>query len=427
MSANTVVIAYTQNFVTIPFGESLETVLTLDSFMSQWAASVATSYGAGLTRDPVLEAMDIARSRCTAIATPDCFSRNDIAQGWGMVVAEALAQEGVTIRAVPDNQQQPPTVTPYPTPVPPSSGTPTPATSPASQPASQPASSPGTYVPTPRLNPALALPGGALGGPVTFGISIVTSIVSALFGGLFGGGDTAKVAASLESLRTAVSQTVDKLYRFSWTIAYALGKLLSALHTIWTTFLDALWSLVKNIVQAVWKLMSEVLPKIVQTIRQLRTLLDEIYRKYIRPVMNWIQIARRYLAILKAFHVPFADKLDAFLVKIQGKIIGPYLYVLRQLNGVGNWVNLIVTTQATIQRPVFLRTAWANKGALTNLWYDSQMDPAARPGFPSGIPLSPIQTQQQATAMVQLYASPGGAESAPEFQAAIAQLRGQIG
>lgn len=269
-------------------------------------------------------------------------------------------------------------------------------------------------------------PVGAAGGPITFGISLVTSILGSLFGGLFGGPDVGKLAQAVNDLRSALASTADQLKRFSWSVAFGLGKLFSAFHDIWSTFFDGLWGLVKNLARALWKVMGEILPKLIDVVRKVRTLIDTIYTKYVRPILNHIQLIRRYLAILRALHVPFAAKLDGYLVKVEGKIIGPFLYVLRTLNGFGGWFNVILTTRGTIQRAVFVRSLWENQGAAVNLWWASQLAGGSG-GAVVTTPGAGSVTQAAAIADVQVYAQTGGGQLAIDLAPAIAETQAAAG
>jgi hypothetical protein len=123
---------------------------------------------------------------------------------------------------------------------------------------------------------------------------------------------------------------------------------------------------------------STIIPKIINVLRNMRKYLDWIYKNLIRPMMNWIQKARRVLAIAKALHIPFAAKLDRILGQIQSHILGPFLMLVRWFNGYGYWLNAIVTNHYTLQKPLFIRTMTAYQGDWINMWWNAQT-PGARP------------------------------------------------
>lgn len=230
------------------------------------------------------------------------------------------------------------------------------------------------------------LPIGGIGGGLSFGVSLIADILGALFGGLFGGPSTSQINAALNQLRNSFSRAIDTVTRFAWTIATAFGKLLGMIHDLLVGFLDGLWELVKKLAGILTRVMKEVLPAIAKAIRITRQTLNDLYKNWIRPLLNYIQIVRRYLAILRLFHVKWAGKLDQVLTNIQGRIVGPFLYVLRTLNGIGNWVNVILTAGAILQRPVFINTMYAYQRDWINLWWQGQAQ-AGNAGA-SGAPLA---------------------------------------
>jgi len=249
--------------------------------------------------------------------------------------------------------------------------------------------------------------GGLIGGALTFGLSIIGSLLGSLFAGLFGGDPTRRLADALNTLARSVSQSLDLLKRFAWTIARAFGSLLATIQTWFVDFLQFVWAMLKDVAGIIGRLVKDILPAIAKAVRAARDAIGKVYNDYLRPALNWIQRARRYLAILRALHVPYADKIDQILVRIEGRLIGPFLYVLRTLNGIGSWVNVILTAGGVIQRPLFDRTIFQYQDDWVNLWWVAQATSASTAGAPpiAGTPAPP--TNAQAIADWDLYVSTG--------------------
>lgn len=235
------------------------------------------------------------------------------------------------------------------------------------------------------LSPGLGPLGGGPLAPIFFGVSIVSTILQALFGGIFGGSSTKALADAVTRLRTDFATAIDNVVRFAWKSVFALGTLLQLFHDVWISFFDKLWSYVKELGRLLKRLVDDVLPVVIKALRNARELLNTLYKRFIRPLMNYIQKVRKYLAILRALHVPFADKLDKVLARIEGKIIGPYLYVLRTLNGMGGWINVIVTAGGVIQRPLFIRTMYAFQADWVNMFWAGQTAGHVTPPAPSRV------------------------------------------
>lgn len=220
-------------------------------------------------------------------------------------------------------------------------------------------------------------------GAIIFGVIAVAQLVASIFG-LFTGGSGASTA-DLNKLRNDTAAALDTTYRFAWKSLFALGGLLKALDWIWSNVVKRLLSQFVQMVKQLYNLITRVITPMLNALHRIREILNELYDKYLRPLLNIIQKVRRYLQILRALHVPFADKLDGILSRVQAKIIGPYLWVLSTLNGYGRWINLIITAQATIQRPIFIRTMYAHQADWVNMFWSGQQSPSV------GSPPSPAK------------------------------------
>lgn len=256
---------------------------------------------------------------------------------------------------------------------------------------------------------------GAIGNAVSFGISIVTSLLGALFSGIFGGANVGALQNAVTQLRDQLSQVADTLKRFAWQALTALGQLLGMIRDLLANFLTLLWNFLKKLASTVWSLLQEALPKIIQALQKIRSLLLQWYVQYIRPILMYLQWIRRFLVILQLFHVKIAGQLDAWLVQLQGRILAPFLYVMQTLNGLGNWINVILTAGALIQRAVFINTMFAYQADWINMWWTGQAGapgPVGAPPTPTAGPPSQGQVTADFSAFVQADAGPYAADGA---------------
>jgi hypothetical protein len=413
-----------ENFITIPFGASMETVWTLESYLSQWAAGSIAEPASLQGQDPLAAAAAVAADRCAVIPTPDCANAAALAAQYGQQVANALAAQGYTApapaAAAPAVSAPATTIVVGPA-VTPSAGL-QPALAPAAplapSGAGQPAPGATAAAATGTLAPRFAVSGGdggdAAGGVLGTAVStaldyvpIIGPILGALFGSLFGGTDLSGLTKAVNQLAQETAQLGDDITRLAWHIANGLGALWRAIATIWDNFLDQLWSVMKSLWKLLWCLAATVIPKIIQIMKDLRKFLDWLYQNYIRKIMNYLQLARRWLQILKLLHIPFASKLDSIITQIQGALFTPFLYVLRWLNGYGAWYNVILTADLTLQRPVFIRTMYAYQADWINMFWTAQTG-AGQSGAQSlpGAAAAPVLPAQEQSDF-KLYATAG--------------------
>lgn len=243
--------------------------------------------------------------------------------------------------------------------------------------------------------------GATAGNPIIFGIEVVGIILGKILGGIFSGGgtDLSQIQGQIDGLKQDMSTAVAKLTRFAWTALNALGKLLQFVHDLFVGLLAAMWELLKKLAKVIddlihgllaqvvrmlaW-LWNTALPAVVHAIQVVRKVLNDFYVKYMRKALVWIQLARRYLQILRLFHIKWAAKLDADLGFIVSSILGPYLQVLRYLNNFASWVNIIVNAKLILQRPVFINTMYAYQKDWVNMFWASQ----GQWNFPSASPVA---------------------------------------
>jgi len=244
-------------------------------------------------------------------------------------------------------------------------------------------------------------------GWVVFGVSLAIDLLAGLFGGLFGGTDWTSVNNSLKQMRDTLSAVADATARFAWDVAVALGKLLQMLEQAFIGFFEYMWELIKRLWKYIEKIVSAVLPQLAQAITKTLEWLKKIYHDYLRPLLNWIQILRKYLVILRLMGLKIATKLDGILGKIQGRIFGPFLYVLQMLNQFSSWYNVLMAFDLTVQRPIFLRTMYKYQGDWINMFWQAQ---GAKLPAGGGVPpaVTPPANGQEITDFQQYVATGSG-------------------
>ena len=180
----------------------------------------------------------------------------------------------------------------------------------------------------------------------------------------------AAIQDAITALGNAIKAAFAMLSRLGGFILNALKSMLNGLlHTIIQVLQD-----IRNILK---KLATDVLLPLAKAIGSLRDKLLDLYRRFIRPMLIVLQDIRRVLNILAIFHVPFAQKLDAKLADLERRITAPFLLLLRYTNQVANWINLIITANYLLQKPVFLASLNAYKGESINLLANAMNTPAS--------------------------------------------------
>lgn len=209
--------------------------------------------------------------------------------------------------------------------------------------------------------------------------AIVDSSLSGLWATEVGAVDAA-LSALVGSLLLTLTGIGNALKAMWGALTKLAGLILALLSTLWNSIVKGIVAALKEIEQLLKDLVDDVLKPLVDAVQQMRKWLIDLYQNWIRPIILLIQRLRQILGILKLFHIGFATKLDNALADIQARITGPFLQLLGYVNGITNWINLIVTANYLLQKPIFLASLNAYKGEAINLQLNSMNQPLSAAG-----------------------------------------------
>jgi hypothetical protein len=238
----------------------------------------------------------------------------------------------------------------------------------------------------------------------------VSGVVNTALGGLWAATqqatDTAfsafdnEVNTALTSIGNALSAAWNGLAAFG-------GMILTLLGSLWKSILKGLIAAVQEIKKLLGDLMDNVITPALQGLAKARQWLMDFYRNWIRPVLLVLQWLRLMLTILRAFGVKFAGKLDTALTDIQSRITGPLFYLLTYVNGVANMINLIITANYLIQKPIWLWSFSAYAGESINLQMNAMNQPLSDAGKAAIAASGPPQPATQSISDFNVYLTAG--------------------
>lgn len=192
---------------------------------------------------------------------------------------------------------------------------------------------------------------GALG-------NLANAIGSAVDAGL------AAVVSGVQSALNAIGNALVSVWQF---LSRLIGQILKFLQGLLVDVIHGLVAAVNEIGKLLKDVIQNVLMPALHALQELRDYLVKIYQRFLRPLLIWLQDARKVLAILKAFHIGFATKLDNALADIQAKISAPLLYLMSWTNTIANYINLILDARLLFQRPLWLASFNAYAGSSLTL------------------------------------------------------------
>jgi len=107
----------------------------------------------------------------------------------------------------------------------------------------------------------------------------------------------------------------------------------------------------------------------------LRSELLGFYTKWVRPILDSIDIARKALRVFSALGLEWAQALDHQLAALQARIDAPFRFALAKLNEIINVVNRIVTADGLFQRLALVRSIERDVRYVVHAWHNSQSKP----------------------------------------------------
>jgi hypothetical protein len=216
--------------------------------------------------------------------------------------------------------------------------------------------------------------------PITFAFWFaVIAIASAIWKGFEVAG-----RVTLEILKWSVLQ----LWSFARTVAKAAKEigidLVKGARKTWDFFEDTYEHVIKpawNKFYAWYRRAREWLERVIgpvyKFLERLRGELRKLYDRWVRPILDSIDIARRVLGVLRSFGWDWVVRLDGYLTNLQERIDQPFRYALAKLNEVINLVNRVITFNGLIQRVALIRSIERDIRLVNRAFLNWRLNPAS--------------------------------------------------
>jgi hypothetical protein len=208
-------------------------------------------------------------------------------------------------------------------------------------------------------------------------------------------GVIAAAVAEIQKVLTDLGNALKAAYNILSRLA---GFILNLLKQLLDEVVKGILGVLQDLRNLLTDLYKDVLVPIVNGVLAIRKALLDVYQRFIRPMLIVLQNIRRVLSILAAFHIAFAQKLDSALADLEARITRPLFYLLTLVNGVANWVNLIITAGYLLQKSVFLNSLNAYIGESINLQLNAMTAPPDPAAIAAAQAANQVPTAAQAVA-----------------------------
>lgn len=171
------------------------------------------------------------------------------------------------------------------------------------------------------------------------------------------------------AFRTAMIFTARALRTGLWTLAKSSGKVLGLFRSLYTHVLRPALQWVSRKLVALERYLKQSFEPLFRQLRRAREFIDRIYKTWVRPILDVIDIVRAMNRVLRVFHIDLLQTLDAVLAQIERRIEQPFQWIYRRLVDIEEKLTWVVTGGGLFQRATLIRSLARDVRLTTNLWW----------------------------------------------------------
>lgn len=187
------------------------------------------------------------------------------------------------------------------------------------------------------------------------------------FGSFFGlGGVNDQLKLAVRWLKSRLFEIWEAVTRALQRLGLLAKVVASIFKRLWTDIIRPFIAGWVKWIQNVAALLKKWLDPIVRFIRAIRDNIMRIYERFVRPVLDAIDIARRVLRIAAALGLDWAKALEEKLTRVTEIITEPFLKIVAKLNEAIDWINRIITIDGLLQRFTLFRSLWMYRRIFVN-------------------------------------------------------------
>lgn len=177
------------------------------------------------------------------------------------------------------------------------------------------------------------------------------SLADALLGEL--GAAIGAILQFLADLVAAIARALNVLFAGQQSI---FGFSFAGLSDVWGGLKKILDHLLHDVILASLAKLYDFYKRILAWAKKLKAWLDKLHAlqkkyemAYFRKLIQILSRARKILTIFRFFHLKFAQRLDNWLATVEGRAARYQILLVKQLNLVTSWVNLIVDPRGALR------------------------------------------------------------------------------
>lgn len=164
------------------------------------------------------------------------------------------------------------------------------------------------------------------------------------------------LTAAVGWLVSSVGWIVGKLGDVVVSTGSIFSKTWDGLSGLWSNVVRPAIGWLSDIVSRFARWLQSFIQPLLDWARAVRDELLAIYRRFVAPILNALNIAKNILDLLAQIHIPFAAALDQYVAELEHWITEGYLKILGEVNKVLDTLNGLFTFDGLLQRFVLIRS-----------------------------------------------------------------------
>ena len=255
-----------------------------------------------------------------------------------------------------------------------------------------------------------------------FGTSAIIIGIIGLVGSLFGsqrGKVDGFVARALDGMKEGIADLADKVIEGALIVAWQFARVWDWLKKHIARIARALYDVIATIVKRLARMLDKVLGPIIDFLEKARDRIWQIYRDYVRPVLDVIEFIRAPLRILSAFGVDWAKRLDATLGNLEDWITENFTEVMGRVNRAIDVLNGIVDVGGLLKRIALTKSLFRDINIWVGLAWWKMHRPADQATLDDYRRALPTASQDARARQLHEYMRTRGGELAPVIDEAL--------
>jgi hypothetical protein len=226
------------------------------------------------------------------------------------------------------------------------------------------------------LHPGIALHTASVFAFIWSGIQALAGILSSA------------AEVTIAYLASAVSYLAAHVAMILHSTGAMFAKVWEGVKIVWSDVLRPALQWLDRQLQKFHAWLKSTLTPVFNWLTRVRDYLQDVYKRFVRPIIDTLDFLRALNRALLLFHVTLLQQLDAVLQKVEQRIEEPFLWVYQELTGLWSWIDRVIDIDGYYQRFTLARSMQRYAPDWINHFWRRQADLTA-PAGPPPPPLPP--------------------------------------